>query len=95
MTPSPSPEARRLLESLSEQTLLRIVTENARVGLVIFSPDRRYIYANSAYADMLGLRGLRALDGGPVESEPLVDLSDVHQNNWSSPSGMTTFWTFL
>jgi PAS domain S-box-containing protein len=32
---------------------LRVVTENARVGLVIVSPDRRYIYTNNAYGELL------------------------------------------
>jgi PAS domain S-box-containing protein len=37
------------------EQLLRSVTENARVGLVIVSPDHRYLYANRAYAEVLGL----------------------------------------
>jgi PAS domain S-box-containing protein len=39
---------------LREQ-LLRIVTEHAGVGLVIVSPEQRYLYANRAYAALLGL----------------------------------------
>lgn len=34
---------------------LRIVTENARVGLVMVNSERRYTFANSTYAEMLGL----------------------------------------
>lgn len=34
---------------------LRIVTDNARVGLVMVSPDRHYLFANVAYAEILGL----------------------------------------
>lgn len=34
---------------------LRIVTENARVGLVMVNRDRRYIFANAAYSEILGL----------------------------------------
>ena len=40
---------------LPEQALLRIVTENARVGLVIVSADRRYVYANATYGEILDL----------------------------------------
>lgn len=34
---------------------LRIVTENARVGLVLVNSERRYTFANAAYIEMLGL----------------------------------------
>jgi PAS domain S-box-containing protein len=34
---------------------LRIVTDKARVGLVIVNRERRYTFANAAYAEMLGL----------------------------------------
>lgn len=43
-------EARTVVEEK-----LRIVTENARVGLVMLSDERRYTFTNSAYADILGL----------------------------------------
>lgn len=43
---------RALVES---EERLRVVTENARVGLVIVNQDRRYAYANNAYAELLGL----------------------------------------
>jgi len=43
---------RALVES---EERLRVVTDNARVGLVIVNQDRRYIYANAAYADLLDL----------------------------------------
>jgi PAS domain S-box-containing protein len=49
-------ELRRYMHQLVEsEERLRIVTDNARVGLVIVSQDRRYIYANDAYAEILGL----------------------------------------
>ncbi len=38
------------------EVLLRTVTEQARVGLTMISTDRRYLYANAAYAEGLGLR---------------------------------------
>ena len=44
------------MESLVEsEDRLRFVTDNARVGLVILNLDRRYIYANNAYAEVLDL----------------------------------------
>ena len=52
--------ARDLVRRKAEEFLhvseerLRIVTENARVGLVTISPDRRYTYANAAYAEIIG-----------------------------------------
>jgi PAS domain S-box-containing protein len=45
-------QTRELFES---EARLRLVTDNARVGLVIVNHDRRYEYANSAYAEILGL----------------------------------------
>lgn len=34
---------------------LRLVTENAKIGLVMVDRDRRYTFANAAYAEILGL----------------------------------------
>lgn len=60
--------ARRLEDArrVSEDRL-RIVTENARVGLVMVDRERRYTFANTAYAEILGLPsaniiGLRIAD---------------------------------
>jgi PAS domain S-box-containing protein len=49
---------RKLAEDAVRQSQdhLRMVTENARVGLVIVDRERRYTYANSAYFEILGLR---------------------------------------
>lgn len=41
--------------TLPEQALLRIVTENAHVGLVIVNTERCYAYANPTYSEILGL----------------------------------------
>ena len=41
--------------TLPEQALLRIVTENAHVGLVIVNRERCYAYANPTYAEILDL----------------------------------------
>ncbi|MDP3072397.1 MAG: PAS domain S-box protein [Opitutaceae bacterium] len=46
---------------------LRIVTDNARVGLVIVDRERRYVYANATYARIFGVAadqivGLRVAD---------------------------------
>jgi PAS domain S-box-containing protein len=46
---------RQTNELVASEERLRIVTDNARVGLVIVSQDRRYLYANHAYAEILGL----------------------------------------
>ncbi|HUB65867.1 MAG TPA: PAS domain S-box protein, partial [Candidatus Methylacidiphilales bacterium] len=42
----------KLIES---EERLRLVTNNARLGLVVVDRDRRYIYANDAYCEILGL----------------------------------------
>ena len=48
-------ERKRAESSLqASEERLRMVTENARVGLVTFSRDRRYVYANQAYAEIVG-----------------------------------------
>ncbi len=46
---------RQTRELVQSEERLRVVTENARVGLVIVDQGRRYIYANAAYAEILGL----------------------------------------
>jgi PAS domain S-box-containing protein len=46
---------RQTHELVASEERLRIVTDNARVGLVIVGQDRRYLYANDAYAKILGL----------------------------------------
>jgi len=49
-------ELRRRTRELSEsEELLRIVTDSARVGVVIVNRERRYEYANAAYAEIHGL----------------------------------------
>jgi PAS domain S-box-containing protein len=37
------------------EQLLAAVTENTKVGLVVFDRDHRYVYANRSYLDVLGL----------------------------------------
>ncbi|MDB4915020.1 MAG: domain S-box protein [Gemmatimonadetes bacterium] len=56
------------------QGLLRMVTEKARIGLAIHSADRQYIYANSTYAELLGLP-LIALTGQRIQDV----LPDVYE----------------
>ena len=46
---------RQSSEVAASEARLRIVTDNARVGLVVVDHDRRYLYANRAYADLLNL----------------------------------------
>ena len=45
-------QTRQLIES---EARLRLVTDNAHVGLVILDPERRYVYANPTYAEILAL----------------------------------------
>jgi PAS domain S-box-containing protein len=40
---------------IERETVLRTVTNEARVGLVMVSQERRYLFANNTYADILGL----------------------------------------
>ncbi len=48
-------ERQQIADRLSEnQALLRTVTEEAEVGLVIIDKDHRYVYANRSYADIVG-----------------------------------------
>jgi PAS domain S-box-containing protein len=62
---------RALVES---EERLRVVTDNARVGLVIVDQDRRYTYANHAYAELLGLGSAK------IVGERLSDvLSGVYE----------------
>jgi PAS domain S-box-containing protein len=49
------PDEAPLAGGISEKALLRMVTENARIGLVVVSPDRRYVSASASYAEILGL----------------------------------------
>jgi PAS domain S-box-containing protein len=46
---------RQTRELVASEERLRVVTDNARVGLVLVNQDRRYTYANNAYAEILGL----------------------------------------
>jgi len=51
-------EQRRIEEALREsEATLRTVTDHARVGLVMIDADRRYVFANNAYAEVLKLPG--------------------------------------
>ena len=56
LTQEAQSESRKSLDALSEsEQRLRLVTENARVGLVVLDTDRRYLYVNQAYVDILDL----------------------------------------
>jgi PAS domain S-box-containing protein len=49
-------ERKRAGEALrASEARLRMVTDNARVGLVMVDRQRRYTFANATYADILGL----------------------------------------
>lgn len=46
---------RQTRELAASEERLRIVTDNAQVGLAMVNRERRYVYANRAYAKILGL----------------------------------------
>jgi PAS domain S-box-containing protein len=49
-------DLRAIQDALVErEAVLRTVTSEARVGLVMVSQERRYLFANNTYADILGL----------------------------------------
>jgi PAS domain S-box-containing protein len=67
-------EANSGLDVFPEHTLLRIVTEKAHVGLVVVNRQRRYEYANSTYAEILGL------PSSDLAGQRLADvLGDVYE----------------
>lgn len=61
---------------------LRMVTENARVGLVLLNRERRYTFANGAYHEILGLSGVTIIGQrvadvlGPVYEEQVRPRMD-------------------
>jgi NO-binding membrane sensor protein with MHYT domain len=60
LTEAAQNELRHNMRALVEsEERLRVVTENAHVGLVIVDPDRRYSYANRAYAEISQLTDIR------------------------------------
>lgn len=58
----------RLRRLRDNEALLRIVTENARVGLSIIGADYRYRFINRAYADLLNRREI------PPPGTPISDI---------------------
>jgi PAS domain S-box-containing protein len=46
---------KRARELAASEERLRVVTENAKVGLVMVNEDRHYVYANDEYVRILGL----------------------------------------
>jgi PAS domain S-box-containing protein len=49
-------QRRRAQQELKERdALLRTLTQHASVGMVMVTAERRYLYANAAYAEILGL----------------------------------------
>lgn len=56
----------------ASEALLRTVTDNARVGLVMLDADRRHAFANAAYVEILGLRNRNLI--GKRASEVLGPL---------------------
>ena len=54
---------------------LKMVTENARIGLVILNIERKYIYANRSYGDILGIAVSNLVGMSVAEVLP-----DVYEN---------------
>ncbi|HEX4086827.1 MAG TPA: PAS domain S-box protein [Chthoniobacteraceae bacterium] len=67
------------MKSLMEsEERLRIVTESARVGVVMVNRDRRYVYANRTYNEILGLRPV------DIVGERIADmLPDIYETQIS------------
>jgi len=72
---------------------LRLVTENARVGLVINGPDHRYRFANKAYTEILGL------PADDIVGKPIAEVMGVAYESQIAPrldqafSGKTVNYT--
>ncbi len=65
-------------ELLASEERLHLVTENALVGLVMISEDRRYIFANPRFADILGL---------PTANIVGCRVSDIHPRLYEKQIG--------
>ena len=65
---------RRTRELMEREEQLQLVTNKARVGLVVIDRERRYTYANKAYGEILGLPSADIV-GSPVQDV----LTDVYE----------------
>lgn len=67
-------ELRSLTVALGDnERRLKIITENARIGLVMLNEERRYVYANRTYSEILGI------PPGPLLGRRVADvLPDVY-----------------
>jgi PAS domain S-box-containing protein len=64
-------ELRRSMRKLEESRRnLQIVTENARVGLIILDRERRYVYQNKAHAEIIGVPLASVLGKRVIEVMP-------------------------
>lgn len=72
-------ERRRAQEKQREsEERLQMVTENARVGLVMINHDRRYTFANAAYADMFDL---------PTTNIVGSSVAEIHSRSYENQIG--------
>jgi PAS domain S-box-containing protein len=61
-------ERKRAQDELRQsEDRLRMVTENARVGLVMVDPERRYMFTNGPYFEMLGLPAVKIIGKSVAE----------------------------
>lgn len=66
-------ELRETQEALAErESVLRAVTTEAHVGLVMVGEDRRYLFANQTYAEILGLADANIIGKRVAEVLPAV-----------------------
>jgi PAS domain S-box-containing protein len=66
-------ERRKAQEQLREsEAVLRTVTNETHVGLVMVNTERRYLFANQAYADILGLPSADIVGQSVTDLLPLV-----------------------
>lgn len=69
---------RQTREAAASEERLRVVTDNARIGLVIVNRERRYVYANPTYSHILDL------PPGPLEGRRIRDvLPDLYDGQIS------------
>ncbi len=73
----PAAERRALPGALTEEALLRIVTQHARAGLAVISRERRYLYANATYAEILDLPSDGVVGRAFDEVLPTLHLEQV------------------
>ncbi|MFN8599708.1 MAG: PAS domain S-box protein [Candidatus Binatia bacterium] len=81
---------RESCDLVESQERLRIVTDNARVGMVILDRERRYVYANRTYAEILELPSPAIVGERVAEILPAVYESQIRPRMDAAFSGERT-----